>query len=91
MFIILIQIHEIQLHVSLGAQINRLCSELPEGQFASFECGHCIDQRMHEVYEICLGEGIAGEFLFGDGLGEGEVVEGAVGVDYSVYDAELLV
>lgn len=91
MFAFGVEVDEVQLDVSLRAEVYGFCSELSEGQFVSFQCAKPIDERMHEIYQISLGEGIACEFLFGDGLGEGEVVEGAVGVDHSVYDAELFV
>ena len=46
---------------------------------------------MHDIEEIWFCEVIFGDFLFVDGLCEGEVVVVGVGVDDSVDDAELLI
>lgn len=90
-FAVRVEVNEVQLDVSLRAEVYGFCSELPKGQFVSFQCAKPIDKRMHEVHQISFGKGIPCEFLFGDGLGEGEVVKGAIGVDHSVYDAKLLI
>lgn len=90
-FVFGVEVNEVQLDVSLRAEVYGFCSELPKGQLVPFQCAKPIDKRMHEVHQISFGKGIACKFLFGDGLGEGEVVEGAIGVDHSVYDAKLLV
>jgi hypothetical protein len=77
--------------VSFRAEVDGLSSELCEGEAVLLEVAECVEEGVHEVEEVALGETVFGLFLLGDGLREGEVVVVAVAVHHSVDYAQLLV